>query len=69
MLNYLFRRFAEAQADRVFHAGNWIDGDARFNTHDVHTRGLNAQIRHLVDVWPKVGLSHEQFDGQMTHDT
>jgi hypothetical protein len=53
----LFRRFSDAGADRVFHAGNWIDGDSRFNTHDVHTRGMDAQIRHLIDIWPRVGLT------------
>jgi hypothetical protein len=72
VLDDLFRRFATAGADRVFHAGNWIDGDSRFNTHDVHTRGMDAQIRHLIDIWPRVGLTtyaihgddHEGWFGQ-----
>ena len=52
VLRDLYRRFADADIDRIFHAGNWIDGEARFNKFDLHTHGMDAQIRYLRDEYP-----------------
>lgn len=55
VLNDLYDRFAARGVDRVFNAGNWIDGDARFNVHDLHTRGMHAQCRYLAQEYPRRG--------------
>lgn len=52
VLNDLYKRFASADIDRIFHAGNWIDGEARFNKYDLHTHGMDNQVRYLVSAYP-----------------
>lgn len=37
----------------VLNAGNWIDGESRFNTYEVHVRGFDAQIRYARENWPR----------------
>lgn len=73
VLNDLYDRFANAGVDRVFNAGNWIDGEARFNKHDLLVHGMDAQIAYLVDNYPvKPGIvtyavagdDHEGWYGQ-----
>jgi predicted phosphodiesterase len=51
----LYTRFERARVDRVFHTGNWIEGESRFNKHEITVRGLDAQVRHLVDTYPRRG--------------
>lgn len=53
VLTDLYRRYAELGVDRVFHTGNWIDGERRFNTHDLLVHGLGPQVRYLVENYPK----------------
>ena len=60
VLHELYDRFAEQGVDRVFHAGNWIDGEARFNKFDIHTHGMNPQIQYFVENYP-------QRDGIVTY--
>lgn len=57
VLHKLYARFEEVQVDRVFNAGNWIDGEASFNKHDLIVHGLDAQCRYLAENWPKVGIT------------
>ena len=73
VLHDLYEKFAAAGVTQVFHAGNWIDGDARFNRHDLHTHGMDAQIRYLIDNYPQkpgmttysvAGDDHEGWYGQ-----
>lgn len=52
VLRDLYRRFADADIDRIFHAGNWIDGEARFNKYDLLVHGMDAQVRYLRDEYP-----------------
>lgn len=52
VLRDLYRRFADADIDRIFHAGNWIDGEARFNKFDLLVHGMDAQVRYLRDEYP-----------------
>jgi hypothetical protein len=49
----LYDRYAEAGCTTVFNTGNWIDGEARFNVHDLEVRGMDAQVRHLAKVFPR----------------
>jgi hypothetical protein len=53
VLNDLYDRFAEQGVDRVLNAGNWIDGEARFNMHDLLVHGMDAQLRYLAEHYPQ----------------
>lgn len=50
----LYRRFEDAGVDAVFDTGNWIDGDARFNHHDLLVSGLDNQCQMLAEIHPKI---------------
>ena len=54
VLRQLFERFKAVGVDRVFNAGNWIDGEASFNKHDLVVHGMDAQCRYLAKHWPKI---------------
>lgn len=52
----------------VLHAGNWIDGEAEFNRHDLLVHGMDAQMQYLaehyprrdgVETWAITGADHE----------
>jgi len=73
VLNDIYDRFEKRGVDRVFNAGNWIDGEARFNKFDIHTHGMEAQMRYLAANYPKrkgittyavAGDDHEGWYGQ-----
>jgi hypothetical protein len=73
VLNDLYDRFARAGVQHVFNTGNWIDGEARFNTHDLLVHGFEAQLRYLAEHFPKRrgiqthavwGDDHEGWYGQ-----
>lgn len=53
VLESLYDAFAEAGCKTVFNTGNWIDGEARFNVHDLIVRGMDAQVRYLAKVYPQ----------------
>lgn len=53
VLNDLYDQFAAQGVDRVLNAGNWIDGEARFNMHDLLVHGMDAQLRYLAEHYPK----------------
>lgn len=48
-----YDEFAQAEVDRVFHTGNWIDGEARFNKHEITVHGMDAQCRYLASKYPR----------------
>jgi hypothetical protein len=52
-LNDLYDRFQAAGVETVFNTGNWIEGEARFNRHEVHTHGMDAQLAYLVKNFPQ----------------
>jgi hypothetical protein len=54
LLNQAYQRFSDLEVSTVFHTGNWIDGEARFNFNDLHTHGLDNQINYFIDKYPKV---------------
>lgn len=73
VLSDLYDRFAERGVDRVINAGNWIDGEARFNVHDLHVHGMDAQCKYLAENFPQregivtyavAGDDHEGWYGQ-----
>lgn len=56
----LYRQFVEAGAQCNFDTGNWIDGEARFNTYDIEAHGIDAQCRLLAE-------NHPKYDGFHTY--
>ncbi len=52
-LNDIYDHFAAEGVDRVYHAGNWIDGEARFNKFDIKVHGMDAQCRYLAEHYPQ----------------
>lgn len=53
VLETLYDHFAEAGVDRVFNAGNWVDGEARFNKFDLLVHGMDAQLAYLAEKYPQ----------------
>lgn len=51
----LYDWFAAEKVDAVFHCGNWIDGEARFNKHELvpEAHGMQAQIDYMVEHYPQ----------------
>ncbi len=53
VLTDLYDRFAAAGVDRVFNAGNWIDGEDEKNRFDLAVHGFEPQINYLVEHYPQ----------------
>lgn len=53
VLESLYDRFAAAGVDTVYHTGNWIDGEARFNKQDIYVHGLGGQVSNFVRKYPR----------------
>ena len=53
VLHDLYDRFAEEGCAAVFNTGNWIDGEARFNKHDIHKHGMQQQLDYLAHAYPQ----------------
>lgn len=53
VLDDLYQKFADRGIRTVFNGGNWIDGEARFNKHDLLVHGCDAQCRELAKVFPR----------------
>jgi hypothetical protein len=52
-LNDCYDRFAKAGVTRVYHCGNWIEGEARFNRTDLLVHGMDAQLDYLAEKYPQ----------------
>jgi hypothetical protein len=52
-LNDCYDRFAKAGITRVYHCGNWIEGEARFNRTDLLVHGMDAQLDYLAEKYPQ----------------
>lgn len=73
VLNALYDEFEAQGVDRVFNGGNWIDGEARFNVHDLKIHGMDEQCHYLAEHYPQrkdivtyavAGDDHEGWYGQ-----
>jgi len=53
VLGDLYDHFAAEGVREVYHAGNWIEGEATFNRYDIEVFGLTAQINHMIGVYPQ----------------
>lgn len=49
----LYDAFVDAGVDRVFNAGNWIDGEDEKNRFDLQVHGFEPQIDYLVERYPR----------------
>jgi len=56
VLQDLYRRFNEAGVDLILDTGNWIDGDARFNKHDLTRIGLDPQLALMAEETPAIDV-------------
>lgn len=53
VLDDLYKRFADAGIMQVYNAGNWIDGEARFNKFDLLVHGMNPQVEYFLEHYPQ----------------
>ena len=53
VLNDIYDKFYAEGVTQVMHAGNWIDGDARFNRHDLLAHGIEQQCQLLAETYPQ----------------
>lgn len=53
VLDDIYRKYKEQGIKTVFNGGNWIDGEARFNKHDLLVHGVDNQCDELARVFPK----------------
>ena len=71
--NDLYDWFAAEGVRTVYNTGNWIDGEARFNKHDITVHGMQNQVNYFVKHYPQrpgivtkfiSGDDHEGWYGQ-----
>lgn len=53
VLHDLYDWFEREGITRVYNTGNWIDGEARFNRHDLLVHGMDAQLKYFADRYPQ----------------
>lgn len=53
VLNKAYQHFQREGIEIVYNAGNWIDGEARFNKTELITApGMDHQLDYMIDNWP-----------------
>ena len=53
VLNALFDIWKAEGVDTVYQCGNILDGEFRFNMHDLLVHGIGDQVQYLIDHWPQ----------------
>ena len=53
VLNSIYDRFEKEGVKTVYHGGNWIDGEARFNKTDIYAYGLGNQVKNFIEKYPQ----------------
>lgn len=53
VLSALYDLFAQEGVTTVYNCGNWIDGDARFNRHDLLVHGIQGQLGYFLQHYPQ----------------
>lgn len=53
ILNSLYDIFEKEKITTVLHGGNWIDGEAKFNKHDLINHGMTKQINYFIKNYPQ----------------
>lgn len=52
VLNALYDWYANEGITDVYHGGNWVEGEARFNLREIHTFGLDDQVKYFLNNYP-----------------
>lgn len=52
VVHSLYDYFEEKEIDTVFNTGNWIEGEAKFNTFDIDVHGFDNQINFFLENFP-----------------
>lgn len=52
-LHDIYDRFVAEGITHVYHAGNWIEGEARFNVTDLAVHGMEEQLKYLAKNYPQ----------------
>lgn len=53
VLNALYDLYESEGVDTVYNTGNWIEGEARFNRHDIRVFGMGSQVDYFVENYPQ----------------
>ncbi len=53
VVEVLYDIYADSGITTVYDTGNWIDGEAKFNAHELTVRGLDAQIDYWIEKHPQ----------------
>ncbi len=53
VLHRLYDIFEAEGVRHVFNTGNWIEGESRFNRHDIEVFGLDRQVAHFIEAYPE----------------
>ncbi len=64
VLNAAYDEFKRQEIDTVLCPGNYVDGECRFNIHELKARGIADQCQYAIDNWPhKEGIKTYYVDG------
>jgi predicted phosphodiesterase/biotin operon repressor len=75
-LEALYDIYASYGIETVYHGGNILDGEARFNKYDIYVHGVEGQVRNVVEKYPQrkgiitkfiTGDDHEGWYVQREH--
>lgn len=53
VLNALYDLYESEGITEVYNAGNWIEGEARFNRYDINVYGMDRQIDYFLANYPQ----------------
>jgi hypothetical protein len=64
VITKLYEWYKERGVSKVYIAGNWIDGESKFNTFDLNTHGMSPQIHEFLRVCPRIeGITTDVLSG------
>jgi hypothetical protein len=64
ILDSLYDMYADRSITRVYHTGNYVDGEASFNASSIHVRGVDNQCQYFIDHYPfREGIDTYYIDG------
>jgi predicted phosphodiesterase len=64
VLNAAYDEFAAQGIDTVLCPGNYVDGECRYNRHELHAHGIADQCQYCIDHWPqRKGIKTFYVDG------
>lgn len=67
-LEKLYDYFETEGIEVVFHAGNWIEGEANFNRHEIKVWGIDNQIDYFITKYPQKGTIKTYFISGDDHE-